>query len=557
MLVRSPGRGGRRARRVLAAFLGVALAATTVATPAYADKQQAADKPQAAAAPAPPPIPWIQIELHNRLQNLLGPALRVAGSNTQVRAVVRYMVGWQFDGDTNALWSDIISEAEASDIVDPWDPDWVALKNAVAQFQNVDGYNYDPQVYIPNYDEGIVPASTVTMAVAPADETATSTTGYQLDWGGGAMPVATIDEAYVATNEVWVLSVNERIELGPNTVTVTNSGDSAKQAEADKNTKAGPPAPAAKAPAGSGAHTLANCNPTGIRNPRGEEYLKQWRVWNDTFGSLFEGKREMRLVVISATGFVIKNYFFGKIKKKDIDDWQHSDLFLTTWDEAVWGKAMGYQWYELDGGRTTSSTISVPSQNGSPAISTTISRQENDDDAGGTAVLRTESANREYDTGHVLFNLCTQGGDGGTGGTDNLACGALASASSTYSGYGAFRATDCDRDTRLGGPYSWANDWYTYPPANPEWIQADFGVDKTIGRVVVYTSEGYPIRDFDVQVWNGATYVTVGSVNGNTQLTITVTFSPRTTRLVRILGRSGPDHQPGFVRVNELEAYAM
>ena len=111
--------------------------------------------------------------------------------------------------------------------------------------------------------------------------------------------------------------------------------------------------------------------------------------------------------------------------------------------------------------------------------------------------------------------------------------------------------------TALGGPYSWANSANTYPPNNPQWVQADMGVDKTFRRVVVYTSQGYPIRDFDVQVWNGVTFVTVASVTGNTQLSVPVTFPARTSRLVRILGRSGPNHQLNYVRVNELEVYAV
>jgi hypothetical protein len=36
-----------------------------------------------------------------------------------------------------------------------------------------------------------------------------------------------------------------------------------------------------------------------------------------------------------------------------------------------------------------------------------------------------------------------------------------------------------------------------------------------------------------------------------------VSVGSQTTRLVRILCRSGPDHQPGFVRINELEVYAV
>ncbi|WP_165945167.1 discoidin domain-containing protein [Micromonospora sp. KC723] len=527
------------------ALLGVALVATTVASPAHAGEERAAAP---AAVPSPPQV---EVQIHSRLQNLLTPALSAA-ADTQVRALVRNIVARQFDGDTNALWSTVIQEAEESYIVDPYASDWLALKDAVAQFHNIDGYRFDPQVYIPNFDEGIVPASTVTMAVAPADQNATSTTGYRLDQSGNVETISSpIDETYVETNEVWVLSVNERIDTGE----AAHIADSPAPGKVKKGSQAVKGIDAGDADA-TKIGPMSVCNPTGLRNNQGEEYLQRWRVPNkNSFGGLFEGKREMRLVVVTSTGVVIKNYLFPKVKRKHIDQWQNSNVFITTWDRAVWGEAMGYQWYELDGGKTTSSTISVPIQGGG-TISTTVTSQERDDDGGSTAVLFSESTYREYDTGPVRFNMCSQGGDGGTG-NDNFACGAIASASSTFSGYSPSRTTDCNRDTRLGGSYSWANALGTWPPSNPEWVQADFGVNRTIRRVVVYTSAGYPIRDFDVQVWNGVTYVTVASVTGNTQLAVTVNFTARTTRIVRILGRSGPNHQQTYVRVNELEAYAI
>ncbi|MDG4828740.1 discoidin domain-containing protein [Solwaraspora sp. WMMD1047] len=544
MAVHSSARGSWSAARALVPLLGVALAATTVAGPAHADSERFA-------APAAA-VPSIEVQINGRLQNLLAPALAAAG-DTQVRTLVRSVAARQFDGDTNALWSTVIREAEESRIVVPTDPGWVALKNAVALFQNIGGYAYDPQVYIPNQDEGIVPAATVTMVVAPADENAASATGYRLGSSGELVALPTpIDETYVETNEVWVLSVNERINTGPEPRPVAATAATAADAAPGSDIARIEPGGAEVAAAGP----MAACNPTGLRNNRGEEYLQRWRVPDrSSFGGLFEGKREMRLLVVTSTGVQIKNYRFPKVKRKHISSWQNSDIFITTWDRAVWGEVMGYQWFELDGGKTVSSTISIPVQGGG-TISTTVTSQERDDDGGSTAVLFSESTYREYDTGRVRFNVCSQGGDGGTG-IDNFACGAIASASSTYPGYSPARATDCNPDTRLGGAYSWSNAAGTWPPGNPQWVQADLGVDRTIRRVVVYTSAGYPIRDFDVQVWNGVTYLTVATVTGNTQLAVTVNFPARTTRIVRILGRSGPSHQQTHVRVNELEAYAV
>lgn len=521
-------------RGALAALLAVAVATVHPALPA-----------QAATAPAAslPPVSQIDQELHNRMLNVLDPALEVA-ADTQIRVLVRNAVGRQFDGDTNTLWSTVIQEAEQGGVADPNAPSWQQLKNAVANFRGVLGYDYEPQIYIPNWGEGVYAGSTVTLAVAPASEAATSAIGYRIDQYG-SVSQTTVDEAYAETNEVWVLSVNERI----------TQGGIAHAVPSGATDRAGPSAPAATASTDMGMSAV--CNPTGLRNPKGSEYLQRWRVTNDNFGELFEGKREMRMVIITSNGFVLRNHYFSKVKKKHVKNWQDTETFITTWDQAVYGNVMAYQWYEVDGGKTVSSTVSIPLQGGG-SVSTTISKQEKDDEAGSTVVYFGESTYTVYDTSRVAFQVCSQGGDGGTGGDQNFACGALASASSTYpyEGYAPSRATDCNRDTRLGGAYSWSNAATQYPPSNPQWVQADFGVEKTVRRVVVYTSAGYPIRDYDVQVWNGVSYLTVAEVRNNTALQITSQFTPRNTRLIRILGRSGPNHQQLHVRVNELEAYA-
>jgi hypothetical protein len=45
-------------------------------------------------------------------------------------------------------------------------------------------------------------------------------------------------------------------------------------------------------------------------------------------------------------------------------------------------------------------------------------------------------------------------------------------------------------------------------------------------------------------------------MNGNTNAHVTHTLTtPITTTRLRVWGRSGPSHQAGYVRVNELEVY--
>ncbi|MEV7232398.1 discoidin domain-containing protein [Polymorphospora sp. NPDC051019] len=539
-----PGRrGGSRSGllRRLAFPVAATLCLALVAGPAHAGVPSKQGKPTETAASS------VDAMIEARLQALILPLL-TAAQNTMLQVLIRDIAGRQFDGDTNALLSSVISEAEESYIVHPQDQNWLHLKNGVAQFQNISGFAYPPQIYIPNLDEWVPPASTPTVAVAPADQTATSTPGYQFQNGQVVTLPTPLTEAYAETNEVWVLSVNEVVDTGGGT-TVASWTPPAEEAS---DGVVGPVAGADAGATGAGAGTQAACNPTGLRNNRGQEHLHRFKVPSpSSLGGLFEGKLEMKLIVVAQGGAHVKTIYFGKIKKKHITGWQYPDHFLTTWDYAAYGPVWGYQWVEVDGGPNINITLNIK-----VIGSVTLAFQSRDDPAGDAPVWNNESTYLQYSTGLVDFGVCSVGGDGGTG-HDNLARSGTVSASSTFSGYSVNRINDGSTNTTLGGLHSWANAGGTYPPLTPEWVQVDFGVNKAVSRVVVYTSQGYPIRDFDIQVWNGITFITVAQVTGNTQLVRTVTFGQRTTRLVRLLGKHGPTHQPGYVRVNEFEAYPV
>jgi hypothetical protein len=489
----------------------------------------------AAAASVPPDQDDVLVQEH--LQALLRPVLAVA-QDTQVQWLVRSEVMRQFDGDTEVLLSTFISEAEESMIVDPNDPDWQALKNEVAAFADINGFAHDPQIYIPNIDTGVNPGSTVTVVVAPAEDSVISVPGYQLDGYRQVVTLDTsIDEPYARTNEVWVLSVNEPADIG-------GAGETLQSGATGTVT--------GKSPARV-MGPMVTCNSTGLRNNRGLEYLEQFKVPSpNSLESWIKGKLEMRVLILGTAGWEIKRVGFGKLRHTEITNWQTVDIFITTWDRAILGEVVAYQWYESDGGKQKNITVDF----GPPIGNVTFQWQKRDDDAGHTLVRFTESTNIDYSTGLVNFKVCNSGGDGGTG-FENFARTGITAASSTFPGYSSSRINDGSIDTNYGGATSWANAAGTYPPTTPEWVQVDFGVDKTFRRVVLYTSAAYPIRDFDVQVWNGITFVTVASVNNNTQPSLTLTFAARTSRLVRISGRSGPTDQPGFVRVNELQVFAV
>jgi microsomal dipeptidase-like Zn-dependent dipeptidase len=142
----------------------------------------------------------------------------------------------------------------------------------------------------------------------------------------------------------------------------------------------------------------------------------------------------------------------------------------------------------------------------------------------------------------------------------NLALRAVATASSTFcvaggSCYNAARVNDGDTSTQLGDAFSWANDGVA---ALPQWVELAWSSPVTASRIELYTTTGYPLRDYDLQYWTGsawANFSPAAVVTGNTSVTRSHTFSPVSTTRIRVLGRLGPAIQPGYVRVNEIEVY--
>jgi hypothetical protein len=481
--------------------------------------------------------------LKQKLYDVMQPMLSQL-QNQSLRNLAYTAIARRFDGDDNVLLKDLIREAEQTGIVNPYDPAWQSLKAQIASFQNVNGTAYDPQIYIPNYQDGAVPQSTLTMVVYETDLTRTQLSAYQLDPNGGLRPFGQlVDEDYVATREVWVLAINEGIQ------------QTATSLSASRVTKTQATQPRGSEPAMTSQQmgTMAVCNPTGLRNNMGREYFRSLKIPNPASVEHWTaGKLEPRLVIVGKGGAEITNMPFGKIKRKDIKNWYASEFSIGDWDRAALGDHWAYKWIEVDGGPEIELSLNLSAKikeliNVSVDVKATFNKKF--DDMGANTVAFLDSTYTDYNTPIIYWNVCSVGG---ASGFDNLARQATPAASSTYPGYAVARINDGLPDTRLGGSYSWANAANT---PLPQWVQLDFGSAKTFSRVSVFTTDGYQLRDFDIQVWNGATWITITSVNGNTASRIDRTFAPQSSRLIRILARSGPNHQPGYVRVNEFEVY--
>ena len=156
------------------------------------------------------------------------------------------------------------------------------------------------------------------------------------------------------------------------------------------------------------------------------------------------------------------------------------------------------------------------------------------------------------------------------GGSINVALasnGGVASASSSYST--GFPVSAIINNERAGANWGSGGGWNdSTANAYPDWVQITFSGSKTIDHVVIYTVQDnyatpieptdtttfslYGITAFTVQGWNGAAWVTLGSVSGNNLVKRTVNFSATTTNRIRINVTSA---LASFSRISEVEAW--
>jgi len=147
--------------------------------------------------------------------------------------------------------------------------------------------------------------------------------------------------------------------------------------------------------------------------------------------------------------------------------------------------------------------------------------------------------------------------------------GGIASASSTLRPANSVNYVNDNRRSGAGwstGGGGWAD---ATVGAFPDWVQIVFNGPKTLDHVVVYSLQDnfqssleptasttfslYGLTAFDVQGWNGSTWVTLGSVTVNNLVSRTVSFSPYTTDRIRVVVNAVKDGT--WSRITEIEAW--
>ncbi len=159
-----------------------------------------------------------------------------------------------------------------------------------------------------------------------------------------------------------------------------------------------------------------------------------------------------------------------------------------------------------------------------------------------------------------------QAGSVGQGGAGTPSCeangqnlalastGVVPTAKSTYSGYSVLTVNDGSASTVQTESESWCNDWPNQ--TFPQWVELTFPEPRTFGRVELYTSDGYPVADYDLEYWDGSEWVSLAVVKNNSQVHRTHTFGQVTAEKFRVLTRKGYT-QPTYHRINELELYCQ
>ena len=226
---------------------------------------------------------------------------------------------------------------------------------------------------------------------------------------------------------------------------------------------------------------------------------------------------------------------------------------LTTFDVQYWN---GSAWLTVPGGNISGNN-KVWRKLTFPAISTDKVRVQISNSLGTWSRIAEIEAYAPAVNTPALVNVASQ------------VNGAVASATTTYSaGYAPSGAINGDRrGANWGSGGGWNNlDYGAFPQA----LQVNFASSKTISEVDLFmvqdaytspveptptmTFSRYGLTDFDIQYWNGATWVTVpgGAVSANNLVWRKFTFAPIATNAIRVNVRNAAD---GYSRVTEIEAY--
>jgi hypothetical protein len=190
-------------------------------------KQEVAIQPDAvASAPAVmKPLESLsrEAQLAHYKANLvsLGQVTAQLGKEAAFRQLLYKKIEERFDGDYNVLFNQLgeitLNGAKVLDHMQRASTSGrVSARHAMNAFFNIKGVDFFPQVFIPFYEDleaaGKLGKQEVTIVIHPGDDTVNEAPGYALNERNELVPTGRmIDADYLRNNEVWVISLNERV----------------------------------------------------------------------------------------------------------------------------------------------------------------------------------------------------------------------------------------------------------------------------------------------------------------------------------------------------------
>lgn len=144
------------------------------------------------------------------------------------RSNIYKLVQNQFDGDYNVLFKDILDDnsiepsARLESLNNHSKVTKEDINEALSSFLGIeDSMNYYPQIYIPFYEEmsasGKLGSEDPVIIVHLSDTTGNSFTGFQSSDDNDLITTDfLVDESFAQNHEVWVLSINERVDNNGN-----------------------------------------------------------------------------------------------------------------------------------------------------------------------------------------------------------------------------------------------------------------------------------------------------------------------------------------------------
>lgn len=298
-----------------------------------------------------------------------------ASTDDIFRNQVYKMVNYRFDGDDNVLCKEL---QNANREIQDLDFD---IATALNYFQNEGRY---PQIYIPFFDENEKTRGQENIIFVNAinvDESQLALQGYYWDGESLAPTDFMVDEEYAENHEVWVLSINERVDENGNPLfSFEMEGD-------------------------NGENGGKGYSRTGIKH----EYITRIKCTNlNQIESWFYGAPELRCDCVSGSSTKVSTQFFYPENRSDINEkyWCVNCNYgrkMYYWNHSLITKYVFFQWTEIDNsGASVSFPISF-SIAGIVNAGVTITLKADDKNAGGYAVCYDESYGEDspYITGNI------------------------------------------------------------------------------------------------------------------------------------------------------------